>query len=609
MILSFRWLGYLVLLTVCLGGMFAIERVNNRDSWPQLGFDAAPNGPSVEPSSIKFTGKSALITPARSGDRFRVRFTPGNGKPSAVFSFKGLDLSDRLGLAVDINNLGHQMVRVFGQLNDNIWVAGYVLAQPGGDCTLYILLKRDRFSPSYLESYFKGMNGIPWNQMKLWPEAIIDPSSVNQLKVFLVSPSQEVELQVEHIRAFGSSKPADESVLSSEFSPFVDRYGQCKYKEWPGKVHSDEDIRAGAETEERDLSRYTAPAGLDQYGGWVSGPRLRASGHFRVEKHEGKWWLVDPEGRLFWSNGIDCVRFDESTKVEGRERYFEFPAPSGNFLARNLKIKYGNEWRSAAAELVHRRLRSWGINTIGAWSDREIFLKRRTPYTVIFDSPADIEPESEAWIGDFRRQFTEARSWMNDDPWCLGFFVGNEMHQSKDPHWWELYYRRVGALAKETLPNKLYLGSRLDFHEFPDSPAQQVEIVRHAAMYCDIVSFNLYRYTLEDFHLPNGIDRPAIIGEFHFGGLDRDPLHTKLRSVVNQTQRTETYRYYLTTALKNPAIVGAHWFQLYDQPSTGRYDGENYQIGFLDICDLPYPETVSSSREIGRKLFTIRREK
>jgi len=42
---------------------------------------------------------------------------------------------------------------------------------------------------------------------------------------------------------------------------------------------------------------------------WLeAGPQLQATGHFRAEKHAGKWWLVDPSGRLFWSHGIDCVR-------------------------------------------------------------------------------------------------------------------------------------------------------------------------------------------------------------------------------------------------------------------------------------------------------------
>jgi len=33
-----------------------------------------------------------------------------------------------------------------------------------------------------------------------------------------------------------------------------------------------------------------------------------------------------------------------------------------------------------------------------------------------------------------------------------------------------------------------------------------------------------------------------------------------------------------------------HWFTLYDQSALGRFDGECYNIGFLDVCNRPYPE-------------------
>jgi hypothetical protein len=43
-----------------------------------------------------------------------------------------------------------------------------------------------------------------------------------------------------------------------------------------------------------------------------------------------------------------------------------------------------------------------------------------------------------------------------------------------------------------------------------------------------------------------------------------------------------------------------------DQATTGRGDGENYQIGFLDVCDTPYAETVAASREVGESMYRRR---
>ena len=59
-------------------------------------------------------------------------------------------------------------------------------------------------------------------------------------------------------------------------------------------------------------------------------------------------------------------------------------------------------------------------------------------------------------------------------------------------------------------------------------------------------------------------------------------------------------------AIASLAFVGAHWFQTFDESTTGRFDGENYQIGFLDICDTPYWETIAAAREVGYKLYSIR---
>jgi hypothetical protein len=121
-----------------------------------------------------------------------------------------------------------------------------------------------------------------------------------------------------------------------------------------------------------------------------------------------------------------------------------------------------------------------------------------------------------------------------------------------------------------------------------------------------VISFNRYRFSAKDLILPEGIDKPTIIGEFHFGALDRGHFHTGLRSVANQKQRAEAYYQYVKGALNNPQIVGTHWFQYSDQAFTGRGDGENYQIGFIDICDNPYPEIVEAARKIGYQMYQTR---
>ena len=50
-----------------------------------------------------------------------------------------------------------------------------------------------------------------------------------------------------------------------------------------------------------------------------------------------------------------------------------------------------------------------------------------------------------------------------------------------------------------------------------------------------------------------------------------------------------------------------HWFQYRDQPLLGRGDGEAYEIGFVDVCDRPYPELTRAARAIGETMYDKRR--
>lgn len=49
-----------------------------------------------------------------------------------------------------------------------------------------------------------------------------------------------------------------------------------------------------------------------------------------------------------------------------------------------------------------------------------------------------------------------------------------------------------------------------------------------------------------------------------------------------------------------------HWFQYRDHPLLGRGDGEAYQIGFVDVCDRPYPELTRAARRFASEMYEKR---
>lgn len=617
------------------------------------------------------------------------------------------DLSQFAYVAMAVRNTGSNFVTVNCRVDNpaadgtkNCVTASVTLA-PSAEGTLRVPLKR--YSDGTLGGKLFGMRGYP---KSFGGEQTVDASRITQLLLFVNKPSAAHAFEIDNIRAEGRFVPPTASISDADpFIPFIDTFGQYRHRDWPGKIHSLDELQKQRETEARATTARPGPSEWNRFGGWQAGPQLKAAGFFRTEKHAGKWWLVDPEGRLFWSHGIDCVRMLDASAIEEREHWFEdFPGAlpefasflgqgrvlKGHYAGRtvktfsfagaNLQRKYGPDWRASFGEVVHRRLRHWGINTIGNWSDESVRLQRQTPYVdAISSSEARRIEGSEGYWGKFadpfdpsfretlRKSMAGKKGRSAGDPWCIGFFSDNEIawgdelslstaalvsppdqpaklafiadlqakytqiaalnaawgntHSSWDAlrdsrtapdperarpdlerfysRIAEAYFRTAREAIKAAAPEQLYLGCRFAWVN-PVAAAA-------AAKYCDVVSYNLYQRSVADFKFNGGADVPLIIGEFHFGALDRGLFHTGLVPTASQEDRAQAYASYVTGALTHPQFVGCHWFQYQDQPTTGRvYDEENYQIGFVDIADTPNQEIVGASREVGASLYTIR---
>ena len=61
----------------------------------------------------------------------------------------------------------------------------------------------------------------------------------------------------------------------------------------------------------------------------------------------------------------------------------------------------------------------------------------------------------------------------------------------------------------------------------------------------------------------------------------------------------------METTAASPWSVGVHYFTLNDQAILGRFDGENFQIGLVDICQRPYADFVSGVRETNQNLPAV----
>ncbi len=167
------------------------------------------------------------------------------------------------------------------------------------------------------------------------------------------------------------------------------------------------------------------------------------------------------------------------------------------------------------------------------------------------------------------------------------------------------YFSVVNKAMKTHMPNRLYLGAR-----FPDWGMPQ-EVVRASAKHVDVISFNVYKEGLVSgfWDFLDMLEKPAIIGEFHMGAMDRGMFHPGIIIASDQHDRAKMFKDYLYSVIDNPNFVGAHYFQYADGPLTGRaYDGENYNIGFISVTDTPYKEMVQASQKLNSQLYHRRYE-
>jgi hypothetical protein len=442
---------------------------------------------------------------------------------------------------------------------------------------------------------------------------------------------------------------ADPGDAVLEGKPLVDEFGQYVHASWPGKVRTLDELREAWRREEEAIK---APlADRCEYGGFA-GTRARATGFFRVEQIDGRWWFVDPDGHLFFSAGVNGVGTASGTRTKGREDLFAaLPPPdvpgAGSFHTWNLHRRHGSAWRPAWARTAAKRLAAWGFNSIHYWGPRnpDPTAEPRVPYAQMlrgWQTGQSIMGMPDVYSEDFAARVEEsARTQLGpgkDDPWMLGYFIGNEppwpgresqlvdlilaggdgpMRARLTAHLaegdaparrkafvhaaFERYLEVINAAVRKHAPNHLNLGIR-----FGGNPED--EVVRIASG-SDVFSINIYRYappraTLDRVHALTS--RPVLIGEFHIGVVDRG-LSPGLVQAADRDERAAAYRYYVEQSAAHPAMVGTHWFQWLDQPVTGRNDGENYSIGLIDVTDQPHGELVAAATATHLRLLDVHR--
>jgi len=658
---------------------------------------------------LSVSNATVEVTPKNDTNILQVMTGPGEANAIIIIKPEGKywDLSLYPYLIVYVRNVGESTCKAAWRIEDDkggsigIWANSHIYLEPGKERLLLIALNVEAGTDKNGNRIqLSGMRSTPYGRFK---KSDFDSRRATQHQFVFSETKRSQKIEIGPILALGSTVWTTPDY--APVFPFIDRYGQYIHDDWSVKTRSGQDMVERRDAEKLDLTANPPPDDWNQYSGWLSGPTLKATGHFRVQKYEGKWWLVDPVGKLFFSNGVACVSVGRlPTPITDRENYFqELPSKDDrsfgqfytqtkrqgrtldcfNFVHANLLRKYGEDWQSNSHELAHERMHSWGYNTLANWSDQNICFMRKTPYMLSTSTHGGerlnrTQKGNNGFQDVFSPSFASAlRSSISvlegseNDPWCIGYFVDNELpwsgyriqietlqspetqpakivfidmlkrkygdithlnkvwgtsHQS----WEELqkyrkapsvnnaredfddflsnfadrYFSVIAAILKTFAPNKLYLGCR-----FHGAVLGNRIMAAAAARHCDVVSYNIYRYPEEiaRFKFPAEMDVPLIIGEWHFGTLDRGMFDFGICYVKDHAERADHYVRYMKRVLAHPQFVGAHWFRYRNHPNTGRSsDSANAHNGLLDVCDTPYIETIEAAREVGRNLYRFR---
>ena len=377
-----------------------------------------------------------------------------------------------------------------------------------------------------------------------------------------------------------------------------------------------------------------APRRLNPWGG-TPDVTSRATGFFRVERIDGRWWFIDPAGNGFLSAGVNHA---EDTDLKH------------HYNAHIWREKYGNR-ETWIREGVVRDLRDWGFNTLG-WTQQWVSGGGGliTDWNKTFDlqhsqgfSSADYEiagmpfvqnlrvAQIEDWNGNPIHPDVFSSDWEDfveyqarqvcfdqaDNEKLLGYFLvdipawlqhasGADFPslqglspQERDERLYEVahkYYETVTRHIKAQDPNHLILGDRYNGNKGIPQP-----VLDAARPFIDVLSIQYFTDEYQDREVMRndlakwsaGIDKPVLIADI--GNCAPTVLNPDRTALQDHAARGNDYVQSIGRVLGEPWLVGWHWCGYIENDARG--------WGLKDHEDEPYGDLVDQVRAFNGAIY------
>ena len=392
---------------------------------------------------------------------------------------------------------------------------------------------------------------------------------------------------------------------------------------------------------------------LDEYGGFTT-LKSTATGFFRTEKINNRWWVIDPVGNAFIVKAVNSIKIGTSPN---------------NKIAFDSIYKTGDNWIFQ----TYQQLKNIGFNSSGSWSEVELIRnmnetrKTHFVYTTQLNILSDFAKTKEkksangemsvlAYIFDadfetFVKNKCSKLEAIKNDPNLLGHFSDNELafqdnlikkfasiNDKRNPAYLFLkkwlnennvdslnftkvqseqfsaavgneYYKIVAVNLKKFDPNHMYIGSRIHA-----AVKDNTYFLNSMDKYVDIASINYYGFwNLSEKHkklFSTQLTKPYFITEFYTKGED-----SKMGNITGagwlvktQNDRGNHYQNFCLHLLKEANCVGWHWFKYQDNdPEDKLADPSNNDSnkGIVNTRYQAYNVLTDKMKQINEQVFGL----
>ena len=362
----------------------------------------------------------------------------------------------------------------------------------------------------------------------------------------------------------------------------------------------------------------------DKYGGYKGGIQFTATGYYRTEYYQGRWWLIDPDGYPFFSSGMSTVDTGTANQKEvilekygtianwmqsTTDRLYELGFNSGTgSVSSSLDVTrplsatsglsvlstYGKQlglnnsvsgsttfvggvmpvFNPDFVDYADKRIKSivesklTNTNIIGWTSDNELHANQNMLDNYLVCDPSikeNIYSYATAWT--FMYVMTGKTDISLND-------ITPEYRNLFKAMVYDRYYNVVTTTLNKYDTNHMFAGCRYLVENFKDEYVMKV-----SGYYCDVITVNYYGAWTPDAELIANVQKwcntPFLVTEAYAKGMD---VCTEESGLTNEsgagfTCRTQEdrgmfYQNFTLQLLESKYCVGYNWFMYWDNDPT-----------------------------------------